>query len=204
MKKSLSIMAVSALSLQANAGFWDEVGKAVSILNTVTGGTTTTTSSTSSTSSSSNTSEKRPPFAQLTPAQEQKISQVVIANTGDADLDRAIREAKPNIEGVMRLASCQTDGQGLMAGRFVAPDYSQYWTQSVIPYMKYQPSNHCMSVSSVGKWELVSRSRTDYRLVNKIKFVIVYSSDITPEAVNRYVTMERGDDGQWYLLQHRW
>lgn len=200
MKKSLFIMAVSALSLQANAGFWDEVGKAVSILNTVTGGTTTTTSSTSSTSSSSNNRYQSAPFAQITPAQEQKISQVVIANTGDADLDRAIREAKPNIEGFLKLASCQTDGLKLMAGRYTAPDAIAIY--SVIPKMQYKSLNHCVSVTSLSNWKIKSRSRLDYHIVDSIEFKVAYTSDISSEARTARVDMVRGTDGQWYVKWH--
>lgn len=211
MKKSLFIMAVSALSLQANAGFWDEVGKAVSILNTVTGGTATTTSSTSSTSSSSNTSEKRPAFAQLTPAQEQKISQVVIAKTGDADLNRAILEAKPTIEGLLRLASCQTEApynktggrsNTLFAGRYMWPSANEYGINAVIPAMKYQSANQCVTVTTISNWEIKSRSRLDYNTVDKISFKVAYVSEASNEAKTAWGEMRRGDDGQWYVEKH--
>lgn len=199
MKKSLFIIALSALSMQVNAGFWKEVGKAMEVLNTVTGGTTATTSSTSSTGLSS-ISEKRPPMAQLTPAQEQKINQVVIAKTGDADLNKAILEAKPTIEGFLKLASCQTDGSTLFAGRYTAPDAS--FIYSVIPKMQYQSLNHCVTVTTISNWKIVSRSRLDYHTVDKIDFRVGYVSEASNEATSRSVQMVRGDDGQWYVKYH--
>lgn len=201
MKKSLFIMAISALSMQANAGFWDEVGKAVSILNTVTGGTTTTTSSTSSTGSSS-ISEKRPPFAQLTPAQEQKISQVVIAKTGDADLNRAILEAKPTIEGFLKLASCQTEGGTLFAGRYLSPSRDAHYLDAVIPKMRYKSANQCVTVNAISNWKIESRSRLDYHTVDGIKFSVGYVSEASNETKSVFTEMVRGDDGQWYFERH--
>lgn len=195
-------MAISALSMQANAGFWDEVGKAVSILNTVTGGTTATTSSTSSTSSSSSNSAKRPPMAQLTPAQEQKISQVVIAKTGDADLNRAILEAKPTIEGFLKLASCQTEGETLFAGRYLSPSSSANYLNAVIPKMHYKSANQCVTVNAISNWKIKSRSRLDYHTVDGIKFNVGYVSEASNETKSGSVEMYRGDDGQWYFEWH--
>lgn len=199
MNKRFAVLALATLSLNAHAGFWDEFGKVATVLGAVTG--TPSTSTTTSTGSYPST-VKAPPFAPITPEQVQQISRVVIANTGDADLNRAILEAKPNLEGFLKLASCQTEESTLFSGRFLSPSGNRYMVRSVIPTMKYKSLNHCLTVSSLGNWKIESRNRLDYNAIDKISFNVTYFSDDSQESKNVKAIIQREPDGQWYFLEH--
>lgn len=199
MKKRFAILALAGLSLNANAGFFDELNKVLVTTNSVLGvvsGTPTTTSS----SSSYPSAVQAVPLAQITPAQEQRISQVIKANTSDKFVNQAILEAKPNLEGFLKLSSCQNSGGALMAGKYLSPSVSSYVVNStirtVVPDTKYHPLNQCMTVQSIGNWHIFER--------DTLIFNVVYASDVSSESVNREMWMKREPDGQWLVTKHGW
>lgn len=191
MKKYLAIFStIGLLSINGHAGFWNDVNNT---LNTTSTALNVLNGKSNTKAVKDTVSSQTIPLAPITEIQSQRIKQLVQANTSDEFLNQAILEAKPNIEGLLSLASCQNDDWRLMVGKYKSP-HSTGLLYPVIPKMKYHPLNQCLTVQSVGNWRMPVR--------DALNFTTVYASDVSPESTKMHIDMKREPNGQWYVTVH--
>lgn len=89
-------------------------------------------------------------------AQSQRINDLIKPNTTDKFLNQEIIEAKPNLKGFLKLASCQNnDKYDLSAGKFTSPSAGTIFNPK--RHMKYHPLDQCLTVQSIGQWYVTSQ-----------------------------------------------
>lgn len=187
-------MAISALSMQVNAGFWKEVGKAVDILNSVTGGTTATTSSTSSTGSSSNNAGfPEPTSAQITQIQN-KLQTAKLTLTGNSAI--AWAEASPMLQNFISTVACSDEYGMSNIGRYTTLNASQitsyYYFSGAMRSMQYHPKDtQCVSVTQIGNISAPA--------LNALKFQVMFVSDVSGESSTRGYLITKQSDGSWLV-----
>ena len=140
-------------------------------------GAATGNASSSSSSSSSYSRSPRP-----TAEQQLKIDNLAF-KASNAQIQRAVAEAKPNIQKMLRMTSC-FNSQGVKA---IATSDHLYFINLAFTY---HPDGKCVDVVRVHGWEMPAR--------NVLKFVVVYSSEISGETRDRTVEM-RNEDGEWLV-----
>lgn len=183
------LLSILIVTNYANAGFFDEVNKALgtvnqvlNTVNTATGNNGTSGDVVTSTSSSS-------AIASPTDSQLANIASSLSVKTGDVKLDNAISGAKQNISQVLLVASCQIKGYDLAAGDALSPSHSS--NHSIIPFMVGEPKDKCLTVNNVGGWRLDEE--------DTLKFSAVFSSNATGKPETRHFTM-KNEYGKWLLV----
>ena len=143
----------------------------------------TTTSAILGGGSSSSSSYSRSPH----PTAEQQLKIDNLAFKADnAQIKQAIAEAKPNIQKMLRMTSC-FNAKGVQV---IAVAGTPYLTN---PHFTYHPDNKCVNVERVHGWKMPAK--------NILKFVVVYSSEISGETDSTNVEM-RNEDGEWLVYSH--
>ncbi|MBR6876664.1 MAG: hypothetical protein IKN18_01035, partial [Neisseriaceae bacterium] len=151
----------------------------LSATDTILSAATGTTPSTSSLSSSS--LSPRP-----TVEQQQKIDGLTF-KASNAQIQQAINEAKPNIQKMLRMTSCfKTKNMGTIT---TAKASSLMHS----PSFTYHPDGKCVDVSRIYGWEMPAK--------NVLKFVVVYSSEISGETRKCKVEMRHEYD-EWLVYEH--
>lgn len=180
---SLAIVSLLFISTHTNAGFFDEVNKALGTVNQVLG-----TPSSSSVDSIT--------MANISTAQVNKIDNALQVRSNNSALNQAVMEAKDNIKTILTVGGCQTNvAEPLAIGSIISP--SAYIGNSsfdpAMHYTRYHPSNQCMTVENIGEWNMPA--------LNAIEFVVVYVSEVSGEAEKRKVEFVK-ENGKWLATQH--
>ena len=149
--------------------------------NSVLGAATGTSSSSSSRSSSSYSRTPRP-----TAEQQLKIDNLAF-KASNAQITQAINEAKPNIQKMLRHTSCFNANN---MGAITTSNAGLIYNPSGFGY---HPDGKCVDVVRVYGWEMPAR--------NVLRFVVVYSSEISGETSKSSVEM-RHEDGEWLVYRH--
>lgn len=190
--KLMMASSVLIISSHANAGFFDEVNKALGAVNQVlnTVNTTTGNHNTSGNVMTGNVmTMSSSAIASPTESQLASIANNLTIHTGDIKLDNAILGAKHNISQVLLVASCQVQGYDLAAGDALSPNHGV--NHSIIPFMVGEPKDQCLTVNNVGGWRLDGE--------NTLKFSAVFSSNATGKPETRHFTM-KNEYGKWLLV----
>lgn len=190
--KLMMASSVLIISNHANAGFFDEVNKALGAVNQVlnTVNTTTGNHDTSGNVMTGNVmTMSSSAIASPTESQLASIANNLTIHTGDIKLDNAILGAKHNISQVLLVASCQVQGYDLAAGDALSPNHGV--NHSIIPFMVGEPKDQCLTVNNVGGWRLDGE--------NTLKFSAVFSSNTTGKPETRHFTM-KNEYGKWLLV----
>ena len=190
--KLMMASSVLIISNHANAGFFDEVNKALGAVNQVlnTVNTTTGNHNTSGNVMTGNVmTVSSSAIASPTESQLASIANNLTIHTGDIKLDNAILGAKHNISQVLLVASCQVQGYDLAAGDALSPNHGV--NHSIIPFMVGEPKDQCLTVNNVGGWRLDGE--------NTLKFSAVFSSNATGKPETRHFTM-KNEYGKWLLV----
>lgn len=190
--KLMMASSVLIISNHANAGFFDEVNKALGAVNQVlnTVNTTTGNHDTSGNVMTGNVmTVSSSAIASPTESQLASIANNLTIHTGDIKLDNAILGAKHNISQVLLVASCQVQGYDLAAGDALSPNHGV--NHSIIPFMVGEPKDQCLTVNNVGGWRLDGE--------NTLKFSAVFSSNATGKPETRHFTM-KNEYGKWLLV----
>lgn len=190
--KLMMASSVLIISNHANAGFFDEVNKALGAVNQVLNTVNTTTGNhdasgnvmTGNVMTMSSSAIASPTESQLA-----SIANNLTIHTGDIKLDNAILGAKHNISQVLLVASCQVQGYDLAAGDALSPNHGV--NHSIIPFMVGEPKDQCLTVNNVGGWRLDGE--------NTLKFSAVFSSNATGKPETRHFTM-KNEYGKWLLV----
>lgn len=190
--KLMMALSVLIISNHANAGFFDEVNKALGAVNQVLNTVNTTTGNhdasgnvmTGNVMTMSSSAIASPTESQLA-----SIANNLTIHTGDIKLDNAILGAKHNISQVLLVASCQVQGYDLAAGDALSPNHGV--NHSIIPFMVGEPKDQCLTVNNVGGWRLDGE--------NTLKFSAVFSSNATGKPETRHFTM-KNEYGKWLLV----
>lgn len=190
--KLMMASSVLIISNHANAGFFDEVNKALGAVNQVLNTVNTTTGNhdasgnvmTGNVMTMSSSAIASPTESQLA-----SIANNLTIHTGDTKLDNAILGAKHNISQVLLVASCQVQGYDLAAGDALSPNHGV--NHSIIPFMVGEPKDQCLTVNNVGGWRLDGE--------NTLKFSAVFSSNTTGKPETRHFTM-KNEYGKWLLV----
>ncbi|MBR3481987.1 MAG: hypothetical protein IKH45_03750, partial [Neisseriaceae bacterium] len=153
--------------------------------NSVLGAATGTSSSSSSRSSSSYSRSPRP-----TAEQQLKIDNLAF-KASNAQIQRAIAEAKPNIQKMLRMTSC-FNADGLKVIGTSDSTYSLNNPGSIGDF-RYHPKDKCLDVVRVFGWKMPAR--------NALEFYVVYSSEISGETYKAHIEM-RHEDGEWLVRGH--
>lgn len=190
--KLMMASSVLIISNHANAGFFDEVNKALGAVNQVlnTVNTTTGNHNTSGNVMTGNVmTVSSSAIASPTESQLASIANNLTIHTGDTKLDNAILGAKHNISQVLLVASCQVQGYDLAAGDALSPNHGV--NHSIIPFMVGEPKDQCLTVNNVGGWRLDGE--------NTLKFSAVFSSNTTGKPETRHFIM-KNEYGKWLLV----
>lgn len=190
--KLMMALSVLIISSHVNAGFFDEVNKALGAVNQVLNTVNTTTGNhdasgnvmTGNVMTMSSSAIASPTESQLA-----SIANNLTIHTGDIKLDNAILGAKHNISQVLLVASCQVQGYDLAAGDALSPNHGV--NHSIIPFMVGEPKDQCLTVNNVGGWHLDGE--------NTLKFSAVFSSNATGKPETRHFTM-KNEYGKWLLV----
>lgn len=190
--KLMMALSVLIISSHVNAGFFDEVNKALGAVNQVLNTVNTTTGNhdasgnvmTGNVMTMSSSAIASPTESQLA-----SIANNLTIHTGDIKLDNAILGAKHNISQVLLVASCQVQGYDLAAGDALSPNHGV--NHSIIPFMVGEPKDQCLTVNNVGGWRLDGE--------NTLKFSAVFSSNATGKPETRHFTM-KNEYGKWLLV----
>lgn len=185
--KLMMALSVLIISNHANAGFFDEVNKALGAVNQVLNTVNTTTGNHDASGNVMTMSSSA--IASPTESQLASIANNLTIHTGDIKLDNAILGAKHNISQVLLVASCQVQGYDLAAGDALSPNHGV--NHSIIPFMVGEPKDQCLTVNNVGGWRLDGE--------NTLKFSAVFSSNATGKPETRHFTM-KNEYGKWLLV----
>lgn len=190
--KLMMASSVLIISNHANAGFFDEVNKALGAVNQVLNTVNTTTGNhdaSGNVMTGNVMTVSSSAIASPTESQLASIANNLTIHTGDIKLDNAILGAKHNISQVLLVASCQVQGYDLAAGDALSPNHGV--NHSIIPFMVGEPKDQCLTVNNVGGWRLDGE--------NTLKFSAVFSSNATGKPETRHFTM-KNEYGKWLLV----
>ena len=152
--------------------------------NSVLGAATGTSYSSSSRSSSSYSRSPHP-----TAEQQLKIDNLAF-KASNAQIQRAIAEAKPNIQKILRETSCFNNKALTPYLTSKANSGGSAWFSRLSWKFNHHPENKCVDVAKVYGWKMPAK--------NILDFVAVYSSEISGETTSVQIRMEK-EDGEWLL-----
>ncbi|MFB2539784.1 MULTISPECIES: hypothetical protein [unclassified Acinetobacter] len=192
-KVLLATLCASAVSI-AHAGFFDDLNKAVTAVNSVIGAINTASSGAIVTPNTSQTSTTFTGTTMATPTdyQLQKIAQsIVVSSIQDPKLRQAVTQALDNINKMLLITSCQTTSDDLYLGEVLSPKANMMFIKNPNSLNRYKnhPKDKCLTVQNIGDWKLEN---------DELRFNVVYSSDITGATANIDVYMTQ-DNGQWLV-----
>ncbi|MEC7119462.1 MAG: hypothetical protein VXW65_06135 [Pseudomonadota bacterium] len=178
-----SVLVLSACAT-LDQGF-DALNKGLAVSGQILGGTATTTPQTGSGGAL---------VANISPQQLATIQKNIQSSGGNAQMQRAVSEASPNIVGILRNLSCASGSSWVSnhVGRYAAS--SQVGGFVSIPMNKIESHRptECLTVQRINEWALSSE--------NTLSFRVMFISDQNDQTAGAFFQMAKQQNGEWLLI----